>query len=77
METALSELPPFTAGTVIRLTEHGPMRRRLMDLGFVPGAKVENLFHNAGKSLTAYGIFGTVIALRRSDAAGILVEYRL
>ena len=73
MEIPLYELCPNRRGRILRLTTAGAMRRRLMDLGFVPGAEVECLFCNAGGSLTAYAIRGAVIALRRLDAAGILV----
>jgi len=74
MDFPLHELCPNCRGRIAGLTTAGPMRRRLMDLGFVPGAEVECLFRNAGSSLTAYAIRGAVIALRRQDASGIWVS---
>lgn len=46
-----------------------PLRRRLFDLGFVPGAYVTPLASN--RSLAVYGIGCSLIALRRSTAAQI------
>ena len=77
MEIVLNELPQSAVGIITRLSDHSPMRRRLLDLGFVPGETVECMFPNIGNSLKAYGICGGVIALRRGDAAGILVEYSI
>lgn len=74
MEMAMSCLSPGNCGCIIGLTTVGPMRRRLMDLGFVPGTAVECLCRNAWGSLTAYGLRGAVIALRPADAAGIRVS---
>lgn len=74
METSMSSLCPGQQGTILCLTETGPMRRRLLDLGFVPGAPVECLFRGGWGEPTAYGIRGAVIALRRADASGVRVK---
>ena len=74
MEKAMIDLRPGGRGRVLYLTTAGPMRRRLLDLGFVPGAAVECLFRNAGGSLTAYAVRGAVMALRRQDAGGIWIR---
>ncbi len=54
----------------------GLLRRRLLDLGFTPGAVVEPVMESAfGRGdPRAYRVRGTVIALRREQAAHILVE---
>ena len=44
------------------------MRRRLMELGFVPGADARRLFSSPGGGMAAYFIRGAVIALRDEDA---------
>ena len=44
-----------------------------MDFGLVPGAAVCPLFRSPTGNPTAYRIGGTVIALRNTDAADILV----
>jgi DtxR family Mn-dependent transcriptional regulator len=52
----------------------GPQRRRLLDLGLVPGTKVEAEFQSAGGDPIAYRIRGALIALRRDQARWILVD---
>jgi len=74
METVMSCLSPGDRGCITALATVGPMRRRLMDLGFVPGTAVECLCRNAWGSLTAYALRGAIIALRPADAAGIRVN---
>ena len=49
-------------------------RRRLSDLGFVPGAEVCPLYQNASGSLKAYLVGGAVIALRADTTDKIYVE---
>lgn len=51
----------------------GLTRRRLLDLGFTPGAKVQCLFSAPSGSPRAYMIRGTVIALRSSDAENVSI----
>ena len=53
----------------VRLT--GYVRRRLMDLGLTPGARVACLFSAPSGDPRAYMVRGSVIALRREDAAGV------
>lgn len=74
MEITMNALRPGSGGRVTALTTVGTMRRRLLDLGFVPGAAVECLFRNARGSLSAYAIRGAVIALRPTDAQSIRVS---
>ena len=59
---------------VVRLLSEGAIRRRLLDLGLAAGTPVECLMTGPGGSLSAYLIRGAVIAIRRRDAAGILVD---
>ncbi len=47
---------------------HGAERRRLLDLGFVPGAYVETAMVSPSGDPTAYRIRGTLIALRHEQA---------
>jgi DtxR family Mn-dependent transcriptional regulator len=51
----------------------GMQRRRLLDLGFTPGAQVSALFRSAAGDPVAYRIRDTVISLRGADAELILV----
>ncbi len=49
-------------------------RKRLQDLGFVPGAEIQCLYRNLSGSSSAYRIHGMVIALRHTDAAAITIK---
>jgi Fe2+ transport system protein FeoA len=42
---ALSELEPGSSGTVIAVDDSGPIGRRLLDLGLLPGTRVRALRH--------------------------------
>ncbi len=52
----------------------GPQRRRLLDLGLVPGTVVEVELRSPGGDPTAYRVRGALIALRRNQARWILVD---
>lgn len=51
----------------------GPERRRLLDLGFVPGTAVEVEMVSPAGDPTAYRVRGTVVALRREQAGLIRI----
>jgi DtxR family Mn-dependent transcriptional regulator len=72
----LAELPLGERAEVLALSERcrGLRRRRLLDLGFTPGAQVEAVLASAGGSAHAYRIRGTVVALRREQAAQVLIQ---
>ena len=52
----------------------GPERRRLLDLGIVPGTEITAELRSAGGDPIAYRIRGALIALRKTQAAGIYVR---
>ena len=74
MEYTLDALPCGRPAVIYALVTRGAMRRRLLDLGFTPGASVESLFCGLGGGPTAYLVRGAVIALRRGDARTVYVE---
>lgn len=49
-------------------------RRRLLELGFVPGSPVTAVQESPWGDPVAYSVCGAVIALRRSDARYISVQ---
>ena len=51
------------------------MRRRLFDLGFLPGEEVKCVLISPFHDPKAYLINGNMIALRNIDARGVMVEY--
>lgn len=59
---------------VVEVGNTGPIRRRLMDLGLVPGAPVQCVGRAPAGNPTAYRIRGAVIAIRHADAAPVRVR---
>ena len=53
----------------------GLTRRRLLDLGFVPGTRVTKLGEGLFNGPSRFQIRGNVIALRREQAAHILAQH--
>lgn len=51
----------------------GAERSRLLDLGFVPGSRIEHELDSPLHGPAAYRVRGTLIALRKSQAAQVLV----
>lgn len=67
----LSQLPIGKTGRIGSLCVHGPLRRRLLDMGLTPHVPVTCLYRSALGNMRAYLIRGTVIALRSEVAAAI------
>ncbi len=61
-------------GIVIKVCEKEDIGRRLGDLGIIEGTKITRLGRSPLGDPTAYLIRGSVIALRKEDAAKVLVE---
>ena len=70
----LDRLPLGKTGVVKEIRAGGGMGRRLMDLGFVPGAHVECLLAAPGGGMRAYRVRRAVIALRQADARNVVWE---
>jgi DtxR family Mn-dependent transcriptional regulator len=72
----LSDLPSGAAAEVIGLDAacRGFMRRRLLDLGFTPGARIRSDLDTFAGDPRAYRLRGTTIALRREQAERVLVK---
>jgi DtxR family Mn-dependent transcriptional regulator len=52
----------------------GQQRRRLMDLGIVPGTTIRAEMHSASGDPTAYNIRGALVALRQQHTSMIFIE---
>ena len=74
--TRLSSLKLGGAANVAAISQacRGPERRRLMDLGILPGTRIQATFVSASGDPTAYLVRDTLIALRRQQADLILVR---
>ena len=72
----LSDLAAGQLGEVVELDPglRGFMRRRLLDLGFTPGARVRPDLTTFAGDPRAYRVRGTTIALRRDQSARVLVR---
>ncbi|MCA9425525.1 MAG: ferrous iron transport protein A, partial [Candidatus Omnitrophica bacterium] len=64
----LSSLPVGETAVVSRIHTDGLLRRRLLDLGFVPSTRVESVRRSPGGDPTIYRVRGAKVALRKSDA---------
>ena len=72
-QTTLDQLQPGVKARVTSLANTGTERRRFMDLGILPGARIEVELQNPLGDPTAYRIRGAVIALRREQANQIAI----
>ncbi|MBC9784806.1 ferrous iron transport protein A [Heliobacterium chlorum] len=70
----LSHIPIGRKARVINLELEGFSRRRILDMGLVPGTEVEVLRRSPLGDPTAYLIRGTVIGLRKDEASHIIVQ---
>ena len=72
----LSRLEPGESAEVLALSRacRGLERRRLMDLGILPGTSIEAVLRSPSGDPTAYRVRGATIALRREQADLIRVR---
>ena len=72
----LAEVGEGQVARVLGIHPHlqGPQRRRLLDLGLVPGTEVEAELRSAGGDPVAYRVRGALIALRRDRTRWIWVD---
>lgn len=73
---SLIDLKVGESGEVVMISKscHGMQRRRLMDLGVIPGTVITNEFKSAGRNPIAYNIRGAMIALRNDQAKLIRIR---
>ena len=69
----LNEIKPGENATVVGVAVTDSLRRRLADLGLIPGTTVECVGVSTAVDPSAYIIRGAVIALRRRDCGGISI----
>ncbi len=70
----LGELPVGSRARVVEIGGSGKYQRRMLDMGFVPGAEVIVIREAPLGDPMEYGVKGTAIALRRTDADSVMVE---
>lgn len=70
----LNHLKVGESAQVVAIEAPGAARWRLLDLGLVPGTKIEMVRRSPLGDPVLYQLRGTTIALRAADAAEILVS---
>ena len=75
-KTTLADVDVGESAVVMGIapTCQGPARRRLLDLGVIPGTVIAAHMRSAAGDPVAYEIRGALIALRREQAAAIYVD---
>ena len=70
----LSSLKPGECGIVEGILKKSKIRKRLMDLGIVPGTKILCVIKSPLGDPAAYFVRGAVIALRNNDSCDIILK---
>lgn len=71
--TTLNSIPIGGSAVILNIGNPPSMRRRLLDLGFIPGTRLTCILKSRRGESAAYLIRETVIALRKEDSALIQV----
>ena len=71
----LNDLPLNITGYIKDLNCNGNIRRRLLDSGFVQGARITPILISPSLDPRAFSIRGTLIAIRKEDANFINVDF--
>ena len=69
----LAVLKPGDRAVIDEINLKGGMRRRLLDIGMIPGTAVECVGESPAGDPKAFLVRGAVIAIRSEDCAGISV----
>lgn len=64
----LDELSTGQSAIIVKILGHGAFRKRLIEMGFVKGSKIEVLLHAPMRDPIKYSILGYEVSLRRSEA---------
>lgn len=64
----LSELKTGETGVIVKVTGHGGFRKRIVEMGFISGKKVEVLLNAPLKDPVKYKVMGYEVSLRHSEA---------
>ncbi|ADL11563.1 FeoA family protein [Acetohalobium arabaticum] len=70
----LTNIPIGKSGKVMRLTCQGQKRRRLLDLGLIPGTIVRAKQKSPFGDPIAFEIRGATMALRSEETEAVIIE---
>jgi len=74
VEVRLEDLRTGEEGEILKILGNGAFRIRLMEMGFVPGARIRVVRYAPLKDPVEYEIKGYHVSLRHEEAAKILVK---
>ena len=69
----LSELKTGESATILKVTGHGGFRRRIVEMGFVRGQRVEVILNAPLRDPIEYRVMDYEVSLRRSEADMVVV----
>ncbi|MBQ6494870.1 MAG: ferrous iron transport protein A [Bacilli bacterium] len=72
---SLCDMELDRVGIIKNIDANSDMKRRFMDIGIVPGVRIIRVLEDYGKSISAYNIMDSLIAIRNKDSRRILVSY--
>jgi len=70
----LGELLVGSSARIVEVQGSGRHQRRMLDMGFVPGAEIVVIREAPLGDPVEYRVKGTSVALRKEDASTVLVE---
>ena len=73
-EITLDKLKIGKTAKIIQINNTGTIRRRLLDIGFIPGTIITATLSSPFKDPIAYKIKNAIIAIRKCDSKDIIVE---
>ncbi|WP_135606459.1 ferrous iron transport protein A [Methanococcoides sp. NM1] len=73
-ETTLNLLEPGSKAKVIQITGRGSARRRILDMGMVPGAEIEMIRKAPMGDPLEFLVKGYNLSLRKAEAELIVVQ---
>lgn len=72
--SVMSDLLVGQSARISHLASGEHIRRRLQDIGIIPGTLIKCIMKSPFGDPAAYSVRGAIIAIRRSDAEKILVS---
>jgi len=73
--TSLNKLKLNEKAKVITISDNSLIKRRLLDIGIIPGIEIEKILTSPFKGISAYLVIDSIIAIRDKDAIYIEVCY--
>ncbi|MGB3908547.1 MAG: ferrous iron transport protein A [Methanomethylovorans sp.] len=74
VESTLNDLRPGEKARIVKVLAKGTVRRKLMDMGMVPGSEVEVVRTAPLGDPIEFRIKGYSLSMRKQEAANIVVE---